>query len=295
MNLLNLVWVNQVFGTDDAAVWNHLGCIELLLTELRPPIAIYVAIMIRCNLYEIKWQFALLEISAPLSNEVGKTFGILAVRVAHVRTSLIEENTLYAIVEDRVESSVTPEKRVEEIPLKLRVLGHLYRVEIFLGVLLQVVAVEPAFYTASTLVCHDQTYRNIKSLVYYLCKEVSCSRCIAYRLWIDGLPFAVGVIKRFAAHHTRNLYIVNSLVLISFKHRLVVSFNRAVAESLYGHLHVALTCTNPYFSCQHIVESGLFAIIESDGERGVARLWGLYFDCPFAIFSGLCRIFLSRP
>ena len=34
MNLLNLVWVNQVFGTDDAAVWNHLGCIELLFTEL---------------------------------------------------------------------------------------------------------------------------------------------------------------------------------------------------------------------------------------------------------------------
>lgn len=94
MNLLNLVWVNQVFGTDDAAVWNHLGCIELLFTELRSPIAIYVAIMIRCNLYEIEWQFALLEVSAPLGNEVGKTFGILAVRVAHVRTSLIEENTL---------------------------------------------------------------------------------------------------------------------------------------------------------------------------------------------------------
>ena len=112
MNLLNLVWVNQVFGTDDAAVWNHLGCIELLFTELRSPIAIYVAIMIRCNLYEIEWQFALLEVSAPLGNEVGKTFGILAVRVAHVRTSLIEENTLYAIVEDRVESSVTPEKRL---------------------------------------------------------------------------------------------------------------------------------------------------------------------------------------
>lgn len=94
MNLLNLVWVNQVFGTDDAAVWNHLGCIELLFTELRSPIAIYVAIMIRCNLYEIEWQFALLEVFAPLGNEVGKTFGILAVRVAHVRTSLIEENTL---------------------------------------------------------------------------------------------------------------------------------------------------------------------------------------------------------
>ena len=93
-----------------------------------------------------------------------------------------------------MESSVTPEKRVEEIPLKLRVLGHLYRVEIFLGVLLQVVAVEPAFYTASTLVCHDQTYRNIKSLVYYLCKEVSCSRCIAYGFWVNLLPFAVGII-----------------------------------------------------------------------------------------------------
>ena len=92
----------KVFGTDDAAVWNHLGCIELLFTELRFPIAIYVAIMIRCNLYEIEWQFALLEVSAPLGNEVGKTFGILAVRVAHVRTSLIEEDTLYAIVEDRV-------------------------------------------------------------------------------------------------------------------------------------------------------------------------------------------------
>ena len=194
MNLLNLVWINQVFGTDDAAVWNHLGCIELLFAELSSPIAIYVTIMIRCNLYEIEWQFALLEVSAPLGNEIGKTLGVLTVRVTYIRTSLIEENTLYAIVEDRVESSVTPEKRIEEVPLEFRVLGHLHRVEVFLGVLLQVVAVEPAFYTASALVCHDQTYRNIKSLVYYLCKEVSCSRSIAYGFRINLLPFAVGII-----------------------------------------------------------------------------------------------------
>ena len=86
-----------------------------------------------------------------------------------------------------------------------------------------------------------------------------------------------------------------AFVLVCFKHRLVISFNRAVAESFYWHLHVALTGANPYFSCQHIVQSGLLAIIESDGEWGVACLRGLYFNCPFAIFSGLGRIFLSRP
>ena len=86
-----------------------------------------------------------------------------------------------------------------------------------------------------------------------------------------------------------------AFVLVCFEHRLVVTFYRAVAESFYRHLHVALTCTNPYFSCQHIVESGLFAIIESDREWGVARLRGLYFDSPFAILSCLGRIFLPRP
>ena len=86
-----------------------------------------------------------------------------------------------------------------------------------------------------------------------------------------------------------------AFVLVGFEHRLVVTFYRTVAESFYRHLHVALTCANPYFSCQHIVESGLFAIIESDGEWGVARLWGLYFDSPFAVFTGLGRIFLCRP
>ena len=34
MNLLNLVWVNQVFGTDDAAVWNHLF-------DIKTPVATY--------------------------------------------------------------------------------------------------------------------------------------------------------------------------------------------------------------------------------------------------------------
>lgn len=36
MNLLNLVWVNQVFGTDDAAVWNHLAALNCCSRSLGP-------------------------------------------------------------------------------------------------------------------------------------------------------------------------------------------------------------------------------------------------------------------
>ena len=54
-----------------------------------------------------------------------------------------------------MEGSVAPEKRVEEVPLELRILRHLEGVEVFFRVLFQIVTVEPAFYSASTLVCHD--------------------------------------------------------------------------------------------------------------------------------------------
>lgn len=54
---------------------------------------------------------------------------------AHVGTALIEEDSLHVIVEDRMEGSVAPEKRVEEVPLELRILRHLEGVEVFFRVL----------------------------------------------------------------------------------------------------------------------------------------------------------------
>ena len=141
MNLLYLVWINQVFGAHDAAVRNHLGSVKLLLAESWTCIAIHITIMIRCNLHEIEWQFALLEVSAPLGYEVGKALGVLTCRVAHIGAALVEENTLYAVVEDRMEGSVAPEKRVKEVPLELRILRHLDGVEVFLRVLFQIVTV----------------------------------------------------------------------------------------------------------------------------------------------------------
>ena len=87
MNLFYLVWINQIFGADDAAVRNHLGGIKLLLAESWTCISIGVTINIRCNLHEIEWQFALLEVSAPLGYEVGKTLCVLTCRVTHVGTS----------------------------------------------------------------------------------------------------------------------------------------------------------------------------------------------------------------
>ena len=141
MNLLYLVWINQVFGAHDAAVRNHLGSVKLLLAESWTCIAIHITIMIRCNLHEIEWQLALLEVSAPLGYEVGKALGVLTSRVAHVGTALVEEDSLHAIVEDRMEGSVAPEKRIEEVPLELRILRHLDGVEVFLRVLLQIVTV----------------------------------------------------------------------------------------------------------------------------------------------------------
>ena len=251
--------------------------------------------MIRCNLYEIERQFALLEISAPLGYEVGKTLGVLTCRVAYVGTALIEEDSLHAIVQDRMEGSVAPEKRVEEVPLELRILRHLEGVEVFFRVLFQIVTVEPAFYSASTLVCHHQSHRHVERLVDNLCKEISGGRCIAHGFWINLLPFAVGVIQRFAAHHARNLHVVYTFILVGFQYSLVVAFYRAVAETFHRHLHVALSGADPYFTSQYIIEGSLFAIIEGNGERSVASLGSLYLDSPLAILSGLCRILLLRP
>ena len=55
VNLLYLVWINQIFGADDATVRDDLGCIKLLLAKSWTCITIHIAIMIRCNLHEIEW------------------------------------------------------------------------------------------------------------------------------------------------------------------------------------------------------------------------------------------------
>ena len=187
-----------------------------------------------------------------------------------------------------MEGSVAPEKRVEEVPLELRILRHLEGVEVFFRVFFQIVTIEPAFYSASALVCHHQSHWYVERLVDYLCKEISGGRCIAHGFRINLLPFAVGVIEWLAAHYTRNLHVVYTFILVGFQYNLVVAFYRTVAETFHRHLHVALSGADPYFTSQYILEGGLFAIIEGNGERSVASLGSLYLDSPLAILSGLC-------
>ena len=83
---------------------------------------------------------------------------------------------------------------------------------------------------------------------------------------------------------------MNAFILVGSQYSLVVAFHRAVAESLYRHLHVALSSADPYFSCKHIVENSLLAIVEGDGEWGVACLRCQNLDSPFAVLTRLGRI-----
>ena len=112
-----------------------------MLAELRTPVAINITIMIRSNLYEVERYVSLLEISSPLSYQVGETLGVLTIWVAYVGTALVEQNAFYGIVKNRVEGAITPKKRVVKVPLEFLALDYLGRVCLFFCVLLQIVTV----------------------------------------------------------------------------------------------------------------------------------------------------------
>ena len=133
-----------------------------------------------------------------------------------------------------------------------------------MGILLQVISVEPAFHSRASFVGHDQTYRYVESLVDYLRKEVSCSRSLAHSLRTYHFPLAVGIIEWLHAHHAWNLHIVNTPVVVGVNHHLVVVFYRAVAESLDGHFHITLTGANPHLARKNAVKFCLLSIIEGN-------------------------------
>ena len=155
----------------------------------------------------------------------------------------------------------------------------------FLGVFFQVLFRQPAFHTASSFIGHDETYGNIECLIDNLCEEIACSRSFTHGLWRNFLPFCrLGVPLWFYTHHRWNLHKMHSFILICVDNLFIIAFHGTVAETLYRHLHIRLSGTNPHFTHKHILEGYDISVVESDGIRRVTGSRSLYFYDEIAIF-----------
>ena len=293
MNLLRLPWIDQIGSADDVAVGYHLSSLQLLLAQSRALVAIDIVVIIGSYLDEIERNLTQLEVAPPLLDKDFQPLGILAGKVSHVGTSLIEEDSLNGIVEDGRESAIAPDERTQIVVDKLFHAGH--GVEALLGVFFQVVGIEPALHTCPALIGEDKPHGNVESLVDGFGEKPACGRAVADGRGRYSIPVARSVVELFHAHHGRNLHVADAAILARSHHLVVVSLNRTVAKALDGHFHVALPGTHPHLAAQDIAERDLFAIVKRDGQWAVAGLRGAHGQKKFSVFAGLGLGCFVRP
>ena len=193
MNLLRLPWIDQIGSADDVAVGYHLSGLQLLLAQSRALVAVDIVVIIGSYLDEIERNLTQLEVAPPLLDKDFQPLGILAGRVSHVGTSLIEEDSLNGIVEDGRESAIAPDERTQIVVGKLFHAGH--GVEALLGVFFQVVGIEPALHTCPALIGEDESNGNVESLVDGFGEKPACSRAVADGRGRYSIPVARSVVE----------------------------------------------------------------------------------------------------
>ena len=105
-------------------------------------------------------------------DEQFQTLRILIAWIAHVRTTLIVDNTLDRIVQNGVKRAVAPHQPTKVVILLLEV-DDTRRIRWFLGVFLQILLRQPAFYSRATLVGLNESNGDVECLVHHLCKEIA--------------------------------------------------------------------------------------------------------------------------
>ena len=114
-------------------------------------------------------------------------------------------------------------------------------------------------------------------------KEIASGRKLTNGLGRTLPPLALGIVLRFCAHHAWNLHRAHALMVGSVDDHLVVILHRAHPEALDGHLHVRLSCADPYLTCYDILDGQRLAIVKGNRQRLVAGLGRLDFHQPFPL------------
>ena len=98
------------------------------------------------------------------------------------------------------------------------------------------------------------------------------------------------------AHNARNLTPAKSAVVDSIGYNVIVTLDRAVAESLDRHFHIALSGTNPNISGKDIEDSSSFvAIVDSDSQWSETGCRGLNADEEPAVLVGCGMELICSP
>ena len=122
---------------------------------------------------------------------------------------------------------------------------------------------------------------------------IGCGTELSHRCRCGCTPFSRDIVNgcklAVALHREKAQLVVGGMenVFGAVVHRLVL-------EPLHGHLHVALSGTQPHFAHKNVVEHGLLAIVEGDGIRTACNR-GADGRLPTSIGIGLCGIALVVP
>ena len=192
-----------------------------------------------------------------------------------------------------MECSVSPYQRTMVIPREL--LYVFQWVKTFRSVTFQIVGIKPTLHARTSFISYNQSYGNIKSLVYHPGKEITRGRTVTYRWGVDFFPLAIGVFLWSHRHHTGNLHVMDSLELSRFSYVFVVVLYRTIAKSLDRHFHVALTCTHPNFTRKDICQGGFLSVVKRNRQWFVTGFGSLDAYHPFSILACLGGIGVVVP
>ena len=252
-----------------------------------------IEIIIRCDLGYVEGQLPQTKVSAPLLYQQLESFGIMYMAIAHVGATLVVEDSLHRVVENRMEGGIAPYQR--PLPIVLITFLHPFLIQRLIGIGLQVVVIQPSLHTRPAFHSYDNTNGYIQRSVQILREVIPYSGKGPYGVGRRYLPFTFDIILRlYISYHGQGAEMY-TLVLPGIDHLVIVAFRRTLVITRHGHLHVALSATNPYFTGEYILDDCLFTIVKGNGKRGIAGSRGGNLYHPLPLFVSNSLVFLVRP
>ena len=174
-------------------------------------------------------------------------------------------------------------------------LADLHRISGIAGVFLKILLRQPALYARTSFISFYESDGNVERLMHGAGEEIASGRKLTNGLGRALPPLALGIVLRFCAHHAWNLHRAHALMVGSVDDHLVVILHRAHPEALDGHLHVRLSCADPYLTCYDILDGQRLAIVEGNRQWLVAGLGRLDFHQPFPLLVSFRADSLFAP
>ena len=295
MDLRGLIRIDEVVDAHQRAVGNDLCSLPLLFTQQGSADGIVVVVIpVRCYLNEIEGDLTQAELRAPLVNQQLHPLRVLIAGITHVRTALIVEDALHRKVQDGVERAVAPKQRTVIVPL-CPLLADLHRVGGITGIFLQILLRQPALYARTSFISFDNTNWDVERTTQQPGEEIACGRELTDSLRRTLAPLTLGIILRRGPHDAGNLHAADTFRLGGIQHMVVVAFHRTHAETLYRHLHVRLSGTDPHLTADDIVDRHRLTVVERDAQRLVTGLRCPDLHQPTTILASLGRHLLVAP